>query len=121
GNRDKDENTYLRRLAAYGRRERQEEKKPWFQRIPLVGRFTRRAEEEVRKRGLLGAVNATLEQANIPLSAGEAIAAAFGLSLILGVLTALFTFSLVTGAVVAGISIVIVFFAINFVGKREKK
>src|SRR5690606_36508198 len=55
------------------------------------------------------------------LSAGEAIAAAFGLSLILGVLTALFTFSLVTGAVVAGISIVIVFFAINFVGKREKK
>jgi tight adherence protein B len=121
GNRDKDENTYLKRLSAYGRRERQEEKKPWFQRIPLIGRFTRRAEEEVKKRGLLGAVNATLEQANIPLSAGEAIAAGFGLSLVLGILTALFTFNIINGVIVAVIAVVIVFFAISFVGKREKK
>ncbi|HSJ28881.1 MAG TPA: type II secretion system F family protein, partial [Acidimicrobiia bacterium] len=121
GNRDRDENTYLKRLAAYGRRERQEEKRPWFQRIPLISRFTRRAEEEVRKRGLLGAVNSTLEQANIPLSAGEAIFAGLGISLVLGILTALFTFNLVNGAIVAVIAVVIVFAAINFVGKREKR
>jgi tight adherence protein B len=121
GNRDKDENSYLKRLSAYGRRERQEEKKPWFQRIPLLGRFTRRAEEEVKKRGLGGAVNSALEQANIPLSAGEAIAAGLGVSLVLGVLTALFTFNMLNGAIVAAISVVLVFAAINFVGKREKR
>jgi tight adherence protein B len=121
GNRDRDENTYLKRLAAYGRRERQEEKRPWFQRIPLISRFTRRAEEEVRKRGLLGAVNATLEQANIPLSAGEAIFAGLGISLVLGVLTALFTFNLINGAIVAAVSILLVFASINFIGGREKR
>jgi tight adherence protein B len=121
GNRDKDENSYLKRLSAYGRRERQEEKLPFFQRIPLIGRFTRRAEEEVRKRGLLGAVNATLEQANIPMTAGEAILTGLGISLVLGVLTALFTFNLVSGLVVTVISVFVVFAAINFVGGREKR
>lgn len=121
GNRDKEENSYLQRLSAYGRRERQEEKKPFLQRIPLIGRLTRRAEEEVKKRGLLGAVNSTLEQANIPLSAGEAIFAGLGISFVLGLLTALFTFSLVTGAVVTGVSILLVFASINFIGGREKK
>jgi tight adherence protein B len=121
GNRDKEESTYLKRLSAYGRRERQEEKKPFIQRIPLVGRFTRRADEEIKKRGIAGAVNAALEQANIPLTAGEAIAAGLGIALILGVLTALFTFSLVNGAIVAAVAVLFVFAAINFIGKREKK
>ncbi|MEX2654984.1 MAG: type II secretion system F family protein [Acidimicrobiia bacterium] len=121
GRRDKNENTYVKRLAAYGRRERQDEKKPFFQWIPLVGRFTRRAEEEVKKRGLLGAVNATLEQANIAMTAGEAILTALGISVVLGVLTALFTFNIITGVIVAVISVLLVLFTINFVGKREKK
>ncbi len=121
GNRDKEESTYVKRLAAYGRKERKEERKPFFQRIPLLGRFTRRADEEIKKRGISGAVNAALEQANIPLTAGEAIAAGLGISLILGVLTALFTFSLVNGAIVAAVAVLFVFAAINFIGKREKK
>ncbi|MFP5330740.1 MAG: VWA domain-containing protein, partial [Acidimicrobiia bacterium] len=121
GNRDKAEQTYLQRLQAYGRKERQEEKRPWFQRIPLIGRFTRRADEEVKKRGLGGAVNSALEQANIPLSAGEAIFAGIGVALVLGVLTALFTFSVLNGVVVAGVSILLVFAIINFVGGREKR
>jgi tight adherence protein B len=121
GNRDKDENSYLKRLQTYGRREKAEEKRPWFQRIPLLGRFTRRAEEEVKKRGLLSAVNATLEQANIAMTAGEAILTGIGISMVLGVLTALFTFNPVLGLIVAIASIFVVFMAINFIGKREKR
>lgn len=120
GNRAK-ESLYVKRLSAYGRKERQEVKKSFIQRIPLIGRFTRRADEEIKKRGISGAVNAALEQANIPLTAGEAIAAGLGIALILGVLTALFTFKLVNGAIVAAVAMLFVFAAINFVGKREKK
>lgn len=121
GNRDKNEQTFTQRLAAYGRREKAEEKRPLLQRIPLIGRFARRAEEEVKKRGLLGALNATLEQANVPLSAGEAIFAAFGVSLVTGLLVALFTFNILAGLIVAGIMILLVFAIINFIGTREKR
>jgi tight adherence protein B len=122
GNRGEDESSFAKRLASYGRRQGQvEEKRPLLARIPLLGRFTRRAEEEVRKRGLLGALNSALEQGNVPLSAGEAIAAGFGLAGVIGLLAGLFTLNLITGLVVGGVSILLVFAIINFIGGREKK
>jgi tight adherence protein B len=122
GNRGEDESSFAKRLASYGRRQGQvEEKRPLLARIPLLGRFTRRAEEEVRKRGLLGALNSALEQGNVPLSAGEAIAAGFGLAGVIGLLAGLFTLNVITGLVVGGVSILLVFAIINFIGGREKK
>jgi tight adherence protein B len=123
GSRSDDENSFARRLAAYGRRGGgvEEEKKPLLQRLPLISRLTSRAEEAARKRGFLAAINSTLEQGNIPLAAGEAIAAAFGLAAVAGLLTALFTLSPIPGLVVFIGAVVLVFAVISFIGKREKK
>ena len=112
----------LERLAAYGRRGGvQEEKRSLLQRIPLLNRFSSAAEEQVRKRGMLSAVNATLEQANLPLSAGEAIAAAFGLAAVLGLVAGVVLLNPIFGAVVFVLALAIVLGAIRFVGGREKK
>ncbi len=112
----------LERLAAYGRRGGpEEEKRSVLQRIPLLNRFSSAAEEQVRKRGMLSAVNATLEQANLPLSAGEAIAAAFGLAAVLGLVAGVVLLNPIFGAVVFVLALAIVLGAIRFVGGREKK
>ena len=79
------------------------------------------AEEEVRRRGLLSGVNSALEQANIPLSAGEAIAGAFGLSIVIGLLVALFTRNPITGVVAFAIAVLLVVGVLNFLGSREKR
>jgi tight adherence protein B len=116
-----EEDKFAKRLSAYGRRGQGEEKRSILQRIPLLGRFTAAAEEEVRRRGLLGAVNSTLEQGNIPLSAGEAIAAGFGLAGVVGFIVGLVTLNPLAGVIAAAVMVLIVFGIINFVGGREKK
>ncbi len=116
------EETFAKRLSAYGRRGGvKEEKSSFIERIPLLGRFTAAAEEEVRRRGLLGAVNSTLEQGNIPLSAGEAIAAGFGMSAVVGLVIGIITLNPIVGIVTAGVMVMLVFAIINFVGGREKR
>ncbi len=112
---------FRRRLEAYGRRGATEEKKSLFDRIPLLRLFSQKAEEEVRRRGLLSGVNSALEQANIPLSAGEAVAGGFGLSGVIGVLAALFTGNPIMGGVFFAGGILIVVGLLNFLGGREKR
>ncbi len=122
GGREDGESAFARRLAAYGRRTgTQEEKKPFLQRIPLLSRFTQRAEEEARRRGLLHGINSALEQGNIPLAAGEAVAAAIGISAVVGLLVGVATVNLVAGAVGFGVMILAMFALINWAGSREKK
>jgi len=111
---------FKRRLEAYGKRGA-EEKRSVFERLPILRLFSQRAEEEVRRRGLLSGVNSALEQANIPLSAGEAIAGAFGLSVVFGILTALFTRNPISGGIAFGFAVLLVVFILNFLGKREKR
>jgi tight adherence protein B len=122
GNEGDGTSRFGQRLAAYGRRGGlAEERRSFVERIPLLNRFTAAAEEQVRKRGLLNAVNATLEQGNLPLSAGEAIAAGIGLSAIAGLIVGLVTRNVTVGAVVAGFALILVFAIINFIGGREKR
>ena len=113
---------FAKRLQAYGRKSRtgEEEKKPFLQRIPLLNRFSQAAEEEVRKRGLLSGVNAALEQANIPMSPGEAILAMIGLSAVIGVFMAIFN-SPLAGLITFGVVLLIFVFLINYAGNRERK
>jgi tight adherence protein B len=122
--RDEDEGggRFAKRLQAYGRRGRavEEEKTPFLQRIPILNRFSQAAEEEVRKRGMLSGVNAALEQANIPMTPGEAILAMFGLSAVGGVFLAIFS-SPVTGAIVFGVLLLFFIFLIRYAGGREKR
>lgn len=111
---------FKRRLEAYGRRG-VEEKKSIFERIPILRLFSQRAEEEVRRRGLLSGVNSALEQANIPLSAGEAVAGAFGLSVVIGMMSALFAQNPITGLIAFGVATLLVVGLLNFLGSREKR
>ena len=113
---------FAKRLQAYGRKGRglEEEKKPFLERIPLLNRFSQAAEEEVKKRGMLSGVNATLQQANIPMTPGEAIMAMFGLSLFGGIFLAIFRGPLV-GLIVFGALLLIFIFLIRYAGGRERK
>ena len=113
---------FAKRLQAYGRKSRtgEEEKKPFLQRIPLLNRFSQAAEEEVRKRGLLSGVNAALEQANIPMSPGEAILAMIGLSAVIGVFMAIFR-SPLAGLITFGAVLLIFMFLVRYAGNRERK
>jgi tight adherence protein B len=114
---------FRKRLQAYGRGRTAapEEKKGFLAKIPGLSRFTASAEEAAKRRGLLSGVNAVLEQANIPLRGGEALAAGLGLSVIAGVLAGLFTRSWIAAGVGFLIVLLIVAAAIQFAGTREKR
>lgn len=113
---------FARRLQAYGRKGGgpAEEKRTLLDRIPLLRRFSQAAEEQVKQRGLTAGVNSALEQANIPLSPGEAIMAAFGISIIAGLFGALYA-GPVGGIVAFVLFIALVFGLISFAGSREKR
>ena len=117
-----DPGRFSKRLQAYGRKGKPiaEEKKKFLERIPLLNRFTEAAEEEVKKRGLLSGVNSALEQANIPMSPGEAILAMFGLAALGGIFIAIFN-SLLWGVITFGGLLLLFIVLINFAGSREKK
>jgi len=115
-------NRFAKRLQAYGRKGKptEEERRPFIERIPILNRFTQAAEEEVRKRGLLSGVNAALEQANVPMSPGEAVLAMIGLAAVGGVFFAIFT-SPIAGAIAFGVMILLFVFLINWAGTRERR
>jgi tight adherence protein B len=122
--REKDEgaDSFRSRLQAYGRAgEAKEEKRGILARIPLLGRFTESAEEAARQRGILGALNNVLEQGNVPLRAGEAMAAGLGLSVVIGVIAWAITRNVIAGAVALGVMLLISFVILQQVGEREKK
>ncbi len=117
-----DRNRFVKRLQAYGRRGSGEslEKKSLLERIPLLRRFTQAAEEEVRKRGLLAGVNSTLEQANIPMTAGEAVLGLLGLAAFGGIFAAIFN-GIIVGGITFGGLILLFVALIRFAGSREKR
>lgn len=115
---------FRKRLQAYGRGRTaapEEKEKGFLAKIPGLSRFTASAEEAAKRRGLLSGVNAVLEQANIPLRGGEALAAGLGLSVIAGVLAGLFTRSWIAAGVGFLVVLLIVAAAIQFAGTREKR
>ena len=123
-NPDADDDLVGARLRAYGRRgasRPQDEGGGFLARIPLLRRFTDRAEEVAKQRGLLGALNSALEQGNVPLRPGEAIAAGIGLSAIAGVLAAIFTQNFVTGVAAFVVALLVVVALLQIAGEREKR
>ncbi len=118
---DEKSSALRKRLQAYGRRGTGEEEKAkgFFGRI--FGSVSKGAEKAVSERGLLSGLNATLEQANIPLRGGEAIAAGFGLSFLIGFFAWVLTFSVVAGLAGFVVGILGVLAAIQFAGRHEKR
>jgi len=119
---DSDDDLVGSRLQAYGRRgaRAQEEATGFLARIPLLSRFSERAEQAVRSRGLFAALNSALEQGNIPLRPGEAIAAGVGLSIVAAVLVGLFTTNALLGVVAFLVALLLLAAIVNFAGAREK-
>jgi tight adherence protein B len=113
-------NRFAKRLEAYGRKGPAVEKRPWMQRIPLINRFTQAADEEVRRRGLLSGLNSSLEQANIPLSPGEAVLALIGTAAVGGIFFSIFN-GIIFGAIIFAVLLLVFAFLINFTGNREKR
>ncbi len=58
-------------------------------RIPLLRRFVTQAESVAEQRGLLTNIERALEQANVPIRPGEAIAGAIAAAILIGVLSGL--------------------------------
>ncbi|HXV71175.1 MAG TPA: type II secretion system F family protein [Acidimicrobiia bacterium] len=123
GREDEDDpGRFAKRLQAYGRRGQGEadQKKGFMERLPFLNRFTQAAEEEVRRRGLLSGVNSALEQANIPMSSGEAILAMVGIAAVGGVVAGLFN-GVIWGLIVFGGVLLLTVALISFAGSREKR
>jgi tight adherence protein B len=123
GREDEDDpGRFAKRLQAYGRRgpKVDEEKGSLLARLPLLRRFTQAAEDEVKRRGLLSGMNSTLEQANIPMTPGEAIMAMVGLATVAGIMVAIFN-GLVAGLVSFFIFLLVIVALIRFTGSREKR
>jgi len=108
-----------RRLATYERGPEQEQRRGIFQ-IGLLRGLSDRAESVAKRRGLLYSVNAALEQANIALRPGEAIALALIGAVLLGGLVGAVTGNFVLGALVLLFAFILVLAALNFLGRREK-
>ena len=118
-----DPGRFGKRLQAYGRKGQRDaptEDKSWLERIPLLNRFSAAAEEEVKKRGLLSGVNSALEQANIPMTPGEAILAMIGLAAVIGIIMAIFN-GIVWGAIAFGGLLLLLIFGIRYTGNRERR
>jgi len=81
-------------------------------RIPLLRRFVSGAEDIARDRGFINQIETALDQANLPLRPGEAIAAIIGLAAVIGLLITVFQQSPIFGAIAAvvvlGVSVVLV-------------
>ena len=87
---------------------------------PLLRRFVRRAESVAQKRGLLSNIETALDQANIPLRPGEAIAGAFAVSILAAIFMGL-VMGLLLGALIGAVlALMFASGAVNFVARRER-
>lgn len=81
-------------------------------RIPLLRRFVSGAEDIARDRGFINQIETALDQANMPLRPGEAIAGIIGLATVAGLMVMVYQRSPIWGgiaaAVVLGVSVVLI-------------
>jgi tight adherence protein B len=92
-----------------------------FGRFRLLRRAASRAEGMAEDRGALGMIETALEQANLPIRAGEAIVGMIALSLLMGLVIGALAQSVWWGVATAVIMLVIAVFAVNTVASRQRK
>jgi len=106
------------RLGRYGG---QAETGSRLSRAPFLRRFVAGAEDVARRRGLLDVLETALAQANIPLRAGEAIAAMIGLAIVIGVLAGIWTQSLLGALVGAALAMALGAVLVQTTASRERR
>jgi tight adherence protein B len=89
-------------------------------RIPLLRRFVAGAEDIARDRGFINQIETALDQANVPLRPGEAIAGILGIAILGGLLVMVYQQSLIWGAVTAAFVLGVAVFLIQGVASRHK-
>lgn len=87
---------------------------------PLLRRFVRQAESVAEKRGLLEKIETALEQGNIPLRPGEAIAGALAVAILAAIFLGLVMQSLLGALIGAVAALMMASAAVNFVARRER-
>jgi tight adherence protein B len=104
------------RLGAYG----DTEKRGRLARIPLLRRFVTGAEDIARDRGFINQIETALDQANMPLRPGEAIAGVIGIAAIAGLLAMVLKQSPIWGAVVGVLVLAIAVVLVQGIASRHK-
>jgi tight adherence protein B len=87
---------------------------------PLLRRFVRQAESVAQKRGLTANIESALDQANIPLRPGEAIAGALAASILAGVFTGIITGGIIGALIGSGVALMAAAAAVSVVARRER-
>jgi len=105
------------RLGAYASAPNQQESRI---KNAFLRRFIRQAESVAERRGLFSMIENALEQANMPIRPGEAIAGAIGLALVVGLLGGLFTRSAIVALIVGGVVLLAAAAAVQVVARRER-
>lgn len=105
------------RLGAYADKTEQRGR---LSRVPLLRRFVSGAEDIARNRGFINQIETALEQANLPLRAGEAITAIVGLAIIFGILVMVVQSSPIMGLIATGVIMVIAVVMVQGIASRHK-
>lgn len=86
----------------------------------FMKRFVRQAESVAERRGMLGSIETALEQANMPVRPGEAIAGVIGLAVIVGVIVAIATGGIIGGLIGGFGTLLVAAGSVNYVARRER-
>jgi tight adherence protein B len=86
----------------------------------FMKRFVRQAESVAERRGMLGSIETALEQANMPIRPGEAIAGVIGLAVIVSVITAIVLGGIIGGLVGGFATLLVAAGSVNYVARRER-
>ena len=105
------------RLGSYAATEKE---RTGLSKIPLLRRFVVQAESVAAERGLLTSIERALEQANLPLRAGEAIAGAIAAAILLGVIVFALTTAVLWGIIAAAIGMLATVASVQAVANRER-
>ena len=98
----------------------QDEDQGRLSRIPLLRRFVTGAEDIARDRGFINQIETALDQANMPLRPGEAIAGIVGLAAIAGLMIMVYQQSPIWGAIAAAFVLVVAVVTIQGIASRHK-
>ena len=107
------------RLSSYG----QKEKKPsgLFGRFRVLRRAAASADTYAESRGSSRMIARSLEQANIPMTPGEAIIGAIGIAVIVGLFLGLFTGSALWAVVAGFVVVVVLYLYVSSSASKERK
>lgn len=89
-------------------------------RIPLLRRFVTGAEDIARDRGFINQIETALDQANMPVRPGEAIAGIFGLAAVAGLMVMVFQQSPIWGGVAAAVVLGVAVVLVHGIASRHK-